>query len=53
MQMKKSKPGYDFLTAKIAKITREFQLAYDLFTSLSEEVSIKEEVKAAIKPFVS
>ena len=41
----KAKRNYKFLKAKIAKNNENFQLAYDLFTSLSEEVSIKEEVK--------
>ena len=41
----KAKRNYKFLKAKIAKNNEKFQLAYDLFTSLSEELSIKEEVK--------
>jgi tetratricopeptide (TPR) repeat protein len=40
----KVKPGYDFLTGKIAQNNKEFQLAYDLFTSLKDVASIKEEV---------
>jgi tetratricopeptide (TPR) repeat protein len=40
----KVKPGYDFLTGKIAQNNKEFQRAYDLFTSLKDVASIKEEV---------
>lgn len=40
----KVKPGYDFLTGKIAQNNKEFQRAYDLFTSLKYVASIKEEV---------
>ncbi len=40
----KVKPGYDFLTGKIAQNNKEFQRAYDLYTSLKDVVSIKEVV---------
>ena len=41
----KIKPNYDFLRGKIAQNNKEFQIAYDLFTSLKDVESIKDEVK--------
>ena len=41
----KIKPNYDFLIGKIAQNNKEFQIAYDLFTSLKDVESIKDEVK--------
>ena len=41
---KKVKPNYDFLRGKIAQNNKNFQNAFDLYVSLKEEVSIKEEV---------
>tara|TARA_B100000963_G_scaffold84798_1_gene72449 strand:- start:3906 stop:5129 length:1224 start_codon:yes stop_codon:yes gene_type:complete len=41
---KKVKPNYDFLRGKIAQNNKDFQDAFDLFVSLKEVVSIKEEV---------
>ena len=41
---KKVKPNYDFLRGKIAQNNKDFQDAFDLFITLKEVVSIKEEV---------
>ena len=41
---KKVKPNYDFLRGKIAQNNNDFQNAFDLYVSLKEVVSIKEEV---------
>ncbi len=41
---KKVKPNYDFLRGKIAQNNKDFQNAFDLYVSLKEVVSIKEEV---------
>ncbi|MDB2520877.1 hypothetical protein N9X09_01495 [Flavobacteriaceae bacterium] len=41
----KVKPNYKFLKGKIAQNNKEFQIAYDLFTSLKDVESIKDEVK--------
>ena len=41
---KKVKPNYDFLRGKIAQNNKDFQDAFDLYVSLKEVVSIKEEV---------
>ena len=40
----KVKPNYDFLRGKIAQNNKNFQNAFDLYVSLKEEASIKEEV---------
>ncbi len=40
----KFKPNYDFLRGKIAQNNKDFQLAFDLYTSLKEVTTIKEEV---------
>ena len=41
----KIKPNYDFLRGKIAQNNKEFKIAFDLFTSLKDVKSIKDEVK--------
>ena len=41
---KKVKPNYDFLRGKIAQNNKDFQDAFDLYVSLKEVASIKEEV---------
>lgn len=40
----KIKPNYDFLRGKIAQNNKEFQEAYDLFNSVKEVASIKDNV---------
>ena len=40
----KVKPNYDFLRGKIAQNNKDFQVAFDLYTSLKEVTTIKEEV---------
>ena len=41
---KKVKPNYDFLRGKIAQNNKDFQDAFDLYNSVKEVASIKEEV---------
>jgi tetratricopeptide (TPR) repeat protein len=40
----KVKPNYDFLRGKIAQNNKEFQTAFDLFSSVKDVASIKDEV---------
>ena len=40
----KVKPNYDFLRGKIAQNNKEFQTAFDLFNSVKDVASIKDEV---------
>lgn len=40
----KVKPSYEFLKGKIAQNNKEFQVAYDLFSSLKDISSLKDEV---------
>ncbi|MEK9604064.1 MAG: tetratricopeptide repeat protein [Flavobacteriaceae bacterium] len=40
----KVKPSYEFLKGKIAQNNKEFQAAYDLFSSLKDVSSLKDEV---------
>ncbi len=40
----KVKPNYEFLRGKIAQNNKEFQEAYDLFSSIKEVISIKDKV---------
>lgn len=40
----KVKPNYDFLRGKIAQNDKDFQVAFDLYNSVKEVASIKEEV---------
>ena len=48
---KKVKPNYDFLRGKIAQNNKDFQDAFDLYVSLKEVASIKEEVAQQLNLF--